>query len=127
MDIIFLIGRILFGGYFLVAGIRHLKNTDAYSNMAASAGVPSPKVSVILSGLLIIVGGAGVILGFEPVISLALIVIFLVPVTYKMHAYWKLEDPQQKMQQKINFEKNVALTGAALALMLVETPWVLSL
>jgi hypothetical protein len=37
--------------------------------------------------------------------------------------FWDLEDPGQRMNEMINFSKNVALLGAALALMSLEEPW----
>jgi hypothetical protein len=40
-----------------------------------------------------------------------------------MHDFWKAEDPAQRMNDMINFSKNLALLGGALALMGVEEPW----
>jgi putative oxidoreductase len=34
-----------------------------------------------------------------------------------MHDFWKVEDPQRRQAEMINFSKNMALLGAALALM----------
>jgi hypothetical protein len=42
-----------------------------------------------------------------------------------MHNFWKVEDPAQRQNDMINFSKNVALAGAALALLGVEE-WPLS-
>ena len=44
-----------------------------------------------------------------------------------MHVYWKMQDPSMKMTQKINFEKNMALLGAALMILAISTPWIWSL
>jgi hypothetical protein len=40
-----------------------------------------------------------------------------------MHDFWKQQNPEQRMSEMINFTKNVALAGAAAALMGVEEPW----
>jgi hypothetical protein len=40
-----------------------------------------------------------------------------------MHNFWSTEDPAQRMNDMINFSKNLALLGGALALMGVEEPW----
>ncbi len=56
----------------------------------------------------------------------ALIGGFLAGVSPIMHNFWKMEDPNQRMNDMANFTKNVALLGAALALMAVEEPWPVS-
>jgi len=49
--------------------------------------VPAAKGGVVLSGVLIIVGGLSVMLGYHVWIGLACIVAFLVPITFLMHNY----------------------------------------
>jgi putative oxidoreductase len=39
----FLIGRLLFGGYFLYNGINHLRNREQMAPYAESKGVPNQK------------------------------------------------------------------------------------
>ena len=125
MEIIFFIGRLLFGGFFLMSGINHFKNHQMLSGYAGSKGLPSPLLAVYGSGLLILLGGLGVILGIYPTISLWLIVIFLLPVTFAMHNFWKDTDPNMKMNNEINFKKNMALLGAALMAIYLSQmiPW----
>src|SRR5579863_8406091 len=52
MDIAFLVGRIIFGGYWLMASFNHFKNLNYMSEYAKARGTPSPKLAV---------GGTGVI------------------------------------------------------------------
>ena len=82
---------------------------------------------MILSGLLIIVGGLLVILGCHVWIGLACIMAFLVPVTFLMHNYWVETDMMQRINQRVNFQKNIALLGAALMMLMIPKPWPLSL
>ncbi|MDD4989585.1 MAG: DoxX family protein [Candidatus Pacebacteria bacterium] len=126
MDLLLLLGRILFGGFFLYSGIKHFTRADAMAGYAGSKHVPSPKVAVYVSGLLIFLGGAGVVLGISPEWSLAFIIIFLLPVTFIMHQFWKETDGTQRALQTTNFLKNIALLGAALMLLSVSTPWTFS-
>ena len=81
---------------------------------AASKKVPLPKLAVYGSGAIALLGGLGVTFGFHMTISLGLILVFLVPVTIFMHDFWKETDPMSRMNQRINFLKNVALIGACL-------------
>jgi uncharacterized membrane protein YphA (DoxX/SURF4 family) len=97
------------------------------AGFTASKGVPAAKPGVIVSGLLITVGGLLVILGWHVRIGLACIVLFLVPVTLLMHNYWVETDMMQGINQKVNFQKNVALLGAALMMLMIPRPWPLSL
>lgn len=123
MQLAFLVGRILYGGYFFLAGIKHFKQLGGMAGYAQSKGVPAARAAVAGSGLLILLGGLGVILGVYPRWSLLLIVLFLVPVTFTMHRYWAVADPMAKMGEQINFGKNLALLGAALAMLSLPVPW----
>lgn len=102
----------------------HFKHLDMLSGYAASKGVASAKPAVFVSGVLLLLGGLGVVFGITPEASLTLLIIFLVPVSYKMHAFWKETDPNAKMMERIQFMKNMALVGALLMLYVVEVPWV---
>jgi putative oxidoreductase len=125
--VLLLIGRILYGGFFLISGANHFLKLSAYKPYVASKGVPAPGLAVVGSGLLILLGGLSVLLGCWPNIGLLLIVIFLLGTTPMMHSFWKLTDPMARMNDQINFMKNVALLGAALAMAAISQPWPMSL
>ncbi len=127
MEILLLIGRILYGGFFFYNGLNHLLKNKMLSDYAGSKKVPSPRFLVFVSGLMILLGGVGIILGVYVQWSLVLITIFLVAVSFKMHAFWNLQDPMAKMSEKVNFLKNIALLGAGLIILAFPTPWPLSL
>lgn len=115
-SIVFLIGRIMFGGYFLMMGFNHFRNHKMLTGYAASKAVPMPSVAVYLSGLLIFLGGAGVILNMYTKISFILIIAFLVPVSFMIHSFWKNSSPMERMADMTHFMKNMALAGASLML-----------
>ncbi|MEX1014257.1 MAG: DoxX family membrane protein [Candidatus Paceibacterota bacterium] len=114
MEIILLIGRIIFGGFFFMTGMMHFKNLKKLTGYASSKNVPAPTFSVIISGLLLFLGGLGIIFNTYLNVSLLLISIFLLLVTPKMHQFWKETDPNQKMIEMQQFLKNMALLGATL-------------
>lgn len=105
--------RILFAAIFITAGIGHF-STETIAH-AAAAGVPLAKLSVPLSGLMALVGGLAIALGYHAKVGAWLLVAFLVPVTLKMHAFWAITDPVMQQMQKVMFMKNLALLGGALA------------
>ena len=127
MKTLFLTGRILFGGYFLYGGIHHFAQLSTLSRYAASKHVPAPKLAVGGSGMLLFLGGLSILLGTWPHIGALLIAVFLVGVSPAMHNFWAITEPNQRMAETINFSKNMALLGAALMLMMISQPWVLSL
>lgn len=114
MDIILIIGRILFGFLFLVSGYNHLKHLQGTTEYAASKKVPSPKLATVLTAILMILGSLGVIFNYQMQISLWLLVIFLVPTSFIMHAFWKETDPGARSMAMTDFFKNMSLAGAAL-------------
>jgi uncharacterized membrane protein YphA (DoxX/SURF4 family) len=119
----FLIGRLVFGGFFLYNGINHFKQRRMLADYARSKGVPMADTAVLGSGVALLFGGASIISGFKPALGAAAIIGFLAGVTPVMHDFWRMEDPTPKMNEMINFSKNLALLGGATALMGVEEPW----
>jgi len=77
--------------------------------------------------VLIIAGGLSILLGVRPAWGVALISAFLIPVTLGMHQYWKHTDPMMRINDQVNFLKNVALLGAAWMLLMMPQPWPMSL
>jgi uncharacterized membrane protein YphA (DoxX/SURF4 family) len=116
MDVVFLIGRILFALLFVSSGfMAHLGAGGKQGvEYARSLGAPSPDLLVPLSGITIILGGLLVAFGIWADLGALLIIGFLVGITPIMHAFWKIDDPQMKSIQQAMFFKNTALLGAAL-------------
>src|ERR1700688_4534803 len=119
----FLLGRLLFGGYFIMSGINHFKNKGQLAQYTAAKNVPMPEVAVEASGVALIAGGASILFGVKPKLGAAALVGFLVGVSPVMHDFWKQEDPQQRTNDTINFMKNLALAGAAMAMAGVAETW----
>jgi putative oxidoreductase len=107
-----LVGRILYALLFLSAVPGHFKSeTIAY---AASQGVPLAGLAVPASGLLALLGGLSIALGYKARWGAIAIVAFLAPVTVMMHNFWAVTDPMMHQLQMVMFMKNLALIGAAL-------------
>jgi uncharacterized membrane protein YphA (DoxX/SURF4 family) len=122
MKQLFLAGRILLGGFFLLNGAQHFTNVTAMSAYAALKGVPAPMAAVLISGVLLLIGGVTLLLGIAPRVGLAALMIFLVPVTVIMHGFWA-ETGAARVADLAHFLKNVGLMGAILMLLAVPVPW----
>jgi putative oxidoreductase len=112
MRILFPIARLMFSLIFITAAPRHFSCEGI--GHAASLGVPFAYLLVPLSGIMAIVGGLSVALGYKARSGAWVLVAFLVPVTWMMHAYWKRSDPAAVHVQKAMFAKNLSMLGAAL-------------
>ncbi len=122
----FLLGRLIFGGYFLYNGINHFVHHKMLAGYAASKNVPMPDAAVTATGAAMIVGGASILTGVKPKIGTVALLGFLAGVSPMMHDFWHKEDPQERMQEMINFTKNMALFGGAMTMMAIEEPWPMS-
>lgn len=117
MDVILLIGRILFVSVFVVSGATvHLLKWRDGVGYARMKNVPAPELLVPASGVMAVVGGLLVALGLWADLGALLLAAFIFPVAIGMHAFWKVDDPMERMQEQVHFMKDVALGGGALAL-----------
>lgn len=113
MKEVVLLGRILFASIFVLSGFGHF--TEPVITFAANQGVPYASFFVPFSGLLAILGGLSIALGYYAKVGGWLIAAFLVPVTLVMHAFWNVDDAAYAMTQQTHFMKNLAMLGGALA------------
>ncbi|TDO36306.1 DoxX-like protein [Kribbella sp. VKM Ac-2527] len=116
MDVVVLIGRILFAALFAVSAIGHFGKTDAMTGYAKSRGVPAARLAVLGGGVLLVLGTVSVLLGIWPDLGALLLVVFLVPTALLMHGFWRESDAQAKQTEQVQFFKDTALAGASLML-----------
>jgi putative oxidoreductase len=108
-----IIGRILLGQIFLLAGIHKMMDWQGMSAYMASQGMPW--IPFFLTGAILVetLGGLSLILGIQPRIGALVLTAFLIPATLIFHDFWTLEDPQRSLQM-IMFQKNLAIMGGLL-------------
>ena len=126
-NIAFLIGRVMVAGFFLMNGFNHFAQLNMMTGYAKSKGVPAPALAVGGSGVLLVLGGLSLLLGYHPTIGTALLVIFLLGVSFGMHNFWTVQDQQAKQVEMINFLKNMAILGLLLMTVAIPRPWLMSL
>ncbi|HXD93927.1 MAG TPA: DoxX family protein [Bacteroidia bacterium] len=112
MKYLVLAGRIFFSLLFLMTLMGHFKQQTI--DYVSSQGVPAASYLVPLSGIIASVGALSIILGYKAKAGAWLLIIFLFPVTFYMHAFWKETDSMKMQMQMANFMKNLSLIGAAL-------------
>jgi putative oxidoreductase len=112
MRLVVPLGRVLFALIFILSAPLHFSAIGA--SFARQHGVPLASIAVPIGGVFALVGGICLAFGYRARIGAWLIVLFLVPVTFFMHAFWAESDPIMFQMQEVHFMKNLALIGAAL-------------
>src|SRR5262245_12758741 len=127
MSGVFLVGRIILGLFFLSGAFQHFTKTADYAKFVAMKGLPMPSAAVIVTGTLLLIMGLTFLLGVMPRLGVLASVLFFLPVTFIMHAFWSDTDPMMKMMNVSNFLKNLAIFGSTLMFLAIPEPWPYSL
>ncbi|MBP0438612.1 DoxX family protein [Tianweitania sediminis] len=110
MSTIVLIGRVLLSIIFILSGFGKLTALGGTAGYFASLGIPAPMVAAVVVGLVELVGGLAVLLGFRTREGAWALAIFCVASAVVAHSDWS------DMMQMIAFQKNLALAGGLLVL-----------
>jgi len=116
MDVVALVGRILFALVFLGSAFGHFTQSTQMAGYAQSKRVPAPRVAVLGTGALQLVGALLIVLGVWGDLGALLLVVFLIPTAVIMHGFWAETDPQARQTEMVQFLKDLSLAGAALTL-----------
>ena len=92
MAILSVVGRILFALPLIMMAMNHFTNMKMMVGFAESKGVPMANVAVPLSAAILIVGVVGLVFDFYSLYSGILVALFMIPVAFKMHDFWTIED-----------------------------------
>lgn len=116
MDVLFLVGRFLFGLLFVVSGLAgHFAGYQQLKGYAAAKKIPAAGPAVLVSGVVIILGGSGIIAGIWADLSALAIAGFLFFTTFFIHNFWTVKgDAMMRLNEMTQFQKDLALLGAAL-------------
>ncbi|CQH51239.1 DoxX domain protein [Halobacterium hubeiense] len=114
-DLLLLVARVLFGGVLAFMGLNHFMQLEGMTGYAQHKGLPAPKLSVLASGAVLVLGGLSVATGVLPVVGAVALAAFLVVSALTMHDFWAVPEDQQQ-DEMTGFLKNAALAGGALAI-----------
>lgn len=105
-----LVGRILFAAIFLMFGMGHLTDSASMTGMVPSF-LPAANVIVILTGIVIIVAGLGVLVGYKAKLSALVLFFFMLSTTILVHGAGFAGGDQIGTAM---FMKDLSIAGAAL-------------
>ena len=103
-------GRVLLALMFVLSGFSKLTNIAGTAGYIASGGLPAPAVLAVLVGLLELVGGLALIVGFQARWAGLALGAFTLVASLFFHKFWAVPADQQMVQQ-LMFMKNVAVAG----------------
>jgi putative oxidoreductase len=105
-----LIGRILLSAIFLLSGFGKLTAIAGTAGYFGSLGLPVPTVTAVVVGLIELLGGIAILVGFQTRIVAWVLAIFTLATGLVAHTGWA------DQMQMIQFLKNLGITGGFLLL-----------
>jgi putative oxidoreductase len=112
-----LVGRILVGALFIVAGARKIMGAAGIAGTAgyfAKLGFPAPEIMAWLAVIIEIGGGLLLIIGWRTRWVAWLLALFVIIATFAAHRFWDFPDPAQYNNQLTQFLKNASIIGGLL-------------
>jgi putative oxidoreductase len=95
--VLLVLGRLLLGGLFLFAGIRHFWLLDPLTGLLASRGVPAPRLALIAGSVWEGVFGALLVLGIAVPLAALALVGFTIVATALFLNFWSMEGQQREI------------------------------
>lgn len=105
-----LLGRILLAVIFLLSGFGKLTAISGTAAYFGSLGLPLPTVTAVVVGLIELLGGIAVLIGFQTRATAWVLAVFTIATGLVAHTGWA------DQMQMIQFLKNLAITGGFLLL-----------
>ena len=109
-SVIVLIGRILLAAIFMLAGFGKLTDISGTAAYFAMYNLPGGAAAAVVAGLIELLGGLAILVGFQTRIAGWLMAVFSVATALIAHTGWS------DMMQLIHFQKNLAMAGGFLVL-----------
>lgn len=105
--------RVLLSLIFVMAGFSKLTGLAGTTAYIASKGLPMPAVLAVGSGLLELLAGLAVAVGFKARISAGALAAFTLLASVMFHNFWAMP-AEQVMVNQLMFMKNLAIIGGLL-------------
>ena len=110
---VMLVGRILIGVLFLVAGIMKVMNVAGTTAYMTRLGFPAPVIFAYLSIVFEVGGGILLIIGWQTRRVAWLLALYVLVALGAAHRFWEY-DQAQRGNQINHFLKNLAIIGGLL-------------
>jgi len=103
-------GRVLLALIFIMSGVGKLGDLGGTAGYIASVGLPAGGALALGAGLLEVVAGLALAIGFKARWAALALGVFTLVAAVIFHRYWAMPAEQQFVQQLL-FMKNLAIAG----------------
>ena len=108
-------GRVLMGGFYVIAGVDHFRALDQLTKLIAARNVPAPRLVLIAGSLAQMVAGLLLMVGeFQEFAALGLVIFTLVAGVMLLN-FWDKNGDERRTAVS-HWRSNLALIGGLLAL-----------
>ena len=104
------IGRVLLALMLIMAGYDKLSNISGTAGYIASGGLPMASVLAVIAGLLELLGGIAIAIGWQARWAALALGLFTLVASLLFHKFWAVAPDQAYMQQLL-FMKNLSVAG----------------
>ena len=104
------VGRVLLALMFILSGFSKLADLGGTAGYIASGGLPFASVLAVVVGLLELVGGLAIAIGFQARWAALALGLFTIAASLLFHKFWAVPAEQAFMQQ-LMFMKNLSVAG----------------
>ena len=111
--VIWLVGRVVLGGLFMMSGIQKLSGIDQFAASLANNGIPVEIAPLLawLGAAVETIGGLCIVLGLATSWASLVLIAFTIVAAFIAHRFWQAP-PEARMMQTAHFEKNMMIVGA---------------
>ncbi|HKS63594.1 MAG TPA: DoxX family protein [Xanthobacteraceae bacterium] len=111
--VIWLVGRVVLGGLFMMSGIQKLSGIDQFAASLANNGIPVEIAPLLawLGAAVETIGGLCIVLGLATGWASLVLIAFTIVAAFIAHRFWQAP-PEARMMQTAHFEKNMMIVGA---------------
>lgn len=113
VDLIVLVGRILLGGMFVVAGLRHLMIVPVLTTAVQARGLPLPRAIVLAGTGFQIVAGLALVFGIFVTWAAVGLIVFTAVASVMLVNFWDKEG-EERIALTNACQTNIGLIGALL-------------
>jgi putative oxidoreductase len=114
VSILWILGRLLLGGLYVMGGIKHFFIMPAVLEMMKARGVPAPKLVLIAGSFFQIICGLLFVLGISVPLAATGLIIFTIAASIMLLNFWDLESGPAREGLMNAFYTNIALIGGLL-------------
>jgi putative oxidoreductase len=110
---LWLLGRLLLGAYFAVAGVHHFSTLAPLTQAMAARGVPAARAVLVVGSVFQTAAGIALALGFVPACAALGLVVFTILASILFCNFWSMEGAPRETAIG-TWKTNLALIGGLL-------------